>query len=144
MQITIKRTSTYPPSIEGQIYINGNYYADTLEHMQYALPEGEYHITPTYCKHYARKMLLLTQPTTCHHCAQTQIESPLSSLPTFCPMIKPGNGICNRHDGTILIGTRLLPGVLINSAPKFEQLHERIRKSIKRGNTITLTIQSES
>lgn len=58
----------------------------------------------------------------------------------FCPMIAPGNGIHNRHDGSIIVGNRGARGLLLHPMTTFDRLYERIRRSAERGNEIKLTI----
>ena len=62
------------------------------------------------------------------------------TLPCWCPMLKPGNGIHDRFDGSILIGEYNCLNSLIHPKKVFDQLYERIRKSISRGNKVTLTV----
>lgn len=51
-----------------------------------------------------------------------------------------GNGAYNRKDERILVGEYLIPGCLIRSKEAFNALCERIRKSLSRGNEVTLCI----
>ena len=64
-----------------------------------------------------------------------------SSLPCYCPMLKPGNGIHNRLDGSILVGVYNSLGSLIHTKDIFDALYERIRKAISRGTVVTLIIK---
>lgn len=57
-------------------------------------------------------------------------------------MLKPGNGICGRLDGSILVGQFNCLGSLIHPKTTFDSLYERIRKSLSRGNEVLLTITS--
>lgn len=59
----------------------------------------------------------------------------------FCPMIAPGNGIHNRHDGGILVGLRGARGLLLHPMTTFDRLYERIRRSAERGNEVKLMIR---
>lgn len=59
----------------------------------------------------------------------------------FCPMIAPGNGIHNRHDGSILVGLRGARGLLLHPMTTFDRLYERIRRSAERGNEVKLMIR---
>ncbi len=61
-------------------------------------------------------------------------------LPCYCPMIKPGNGIHSRLDGSILVGKYNCLNSLIHPRDAFDPLYERIRKSLSRGNQVTLTV----
>ena len=62
-------------------------------------------------------------------------------MPCYCPMLKPGNGLHHREDGSIILGTQVIPGCLSHPLQAFEPLAERIRKAIKRNKVITLIIQ---
>lgn len=77
----------------------------------------------------------------CASCPSLPFVSLNSRLPHRCPMIKPGNGVHNRIDGSIIVGERLIPGVLIQPAPIFARLVERLVKAHSRGKTILLTIR---
>ena len=59
---------------------------------------------------------------------------------TFCPQIAVGNGIHNVKTGNIYVGTFNGIYSLIHSKPAFDALYERIRKTIERGNNVSLTI----
>jgi len=65
----------------------------------------------------------------------TSIDGPL-----FCPQIAVGNGIHNVQNGSIYVGTFNGISSIIRSKSAFDCLYERIRKTIERGNEITLTI----
>ena len=56
-------------------------------------------------------------------------------------MLKPGNGVYHRDDGSIIVGEFIAPGCLKNTKEKFDIIYERIRKNLERGNPVTLTIR---
>ena len=56
-------------------------------------------------------------------------------------MLKPGNGVYNRTDGSIIVGEYIAPGCLKHPKTAFDNLYDRIRKNIERGNKVTLTIE---
>ena len=56
-------------------------------------------------------------------------------------MLKPGNGVHNRLDGSILVGQYNCLGSLIHPKDVFDPLYERIRKSLSRGNEVLLIIK---
>jgi len=58
-----------------------------------------------------------------------------------CPQIKVGNGVYNCTDGSILVGHRIRPGIVIRSREVFDRLYERIEKSASRGHRIRLVIR---
>lgn len=55
-------------------------------------------------------------------------------------MLKPGNGIHDHLDGSILVGQYNYLNSLLHPKKTFDPLYERIRKSISRGNQVTLTV----
>ena len=59
----------------------------------------------------------------------------------FCPQICPGNGVFNRSDGSILVGKYIAPGCLSHPKDAFDNLYQRIRKNLERGNDISVTIE---
>ena len=144
MIITIQRTLIRGEFCEGQLSIDGIKICHTLENTNSLVPAGEYHITLAKCKQYSRKMPVLNPEAPCSLCKKSLNSQPSSLnsvLPCYCPMLKPGNGVCGRLDGSILVGQRNCLGCLVHPKDAFDSLFERIRKSISRGNEITLTIK---
>ena len=78
----------------------------------------------------------------CEQCEQLTEVSLNTLMPCHCPMLKPGNGVCNRTDGSIILGTHICPGCLKQPLQAFEPLVERIRKISKRKTGITLRIKN--
>lgn len=93
------------------------------------------------CKQYARKMPCLNAKAPCSQCPKLSFVNNNSILPCYCPMIKPGNGIHGRLDGSILVGKYNSLNCLIHPRDAFNPLYERIRKSVSRGNQVTLTVK---
>ena len=159
MTIIINRTEQTRTAIAGSLHINGQYICDTAENRQTALPAGKYRIIRHYCHQYQRFMPLVSHPdhpsfchpelvsgsVNCSHCEPQKTEDKEVTLntlmPCYCPMLKPGNGVHHREDGSILLGTQVIPGCLSHPLHAFDPLAERIRKAIKRNNVITLIIQ---
>ena len=162
MKIIIKRIRVRPETIDGHLYIDGIKICDTAENANGALPEGEYKISITYCKQYKRKVLCLEGTTAKRSvtgdevsgqwngrpiCLEDSTKCPLqkwvfydTTLPCYCPMLKIGNGVYNRPDGSIIVGTHIVPGCLLHSKEAYDPLYQRIRKSIERGNQVILRI----
>ena len=153
------------PSISGSLYVQGHYLCDTAENRQTALPAGQYRSIRHYCHQYNRYMPVIftamsDEPRAmsqekltahrslltarCEGCSPQKTEDEEVSLntimPCYCPMLKPGNGVHHREDGSIILGTQVIPGCLIHPLQAFEPLAERIRKAIKRNKVITLNI----
>ena len=63
-----------------------------------------------------------------------------TTLPCYCPQLKIGNGVYNRPDGSIIVGTHIVPGCVLRSKDAYDPLYQRIRKSIERGNQVILRI----
>ena len=76
----------------------------------------------------------------CSSCPRKHYVNHNTVMPCFCPMIKPGNGIHSRHDGSILVGHRQCQGLLIHPREVFATLYDRLRMTIQRGNEVTLKI----
>ena len=140
MNIIINRLFTKGEYTHGRLFIDGNRVCDTLENANALVPAGEYVITLLKCKQYARKMPCLNANAPCDLCPKLSFVCTNSTLPCYCPMLKPGNGVHNRLDGSILVGKYNCLNSLIHPKTTFDPLYERIRKSIFRGNQVTLTV----
>ena len=141
MNIVITRTRTKGEYTEGQLSIEGVRICSTLENANAQVPAGEYPIRLVKCKQYARKMPCLNPSPPCDLCPKLKFVCMNSSLPCYCPMLKPGNGVHNRLDGSILVGQYNCLNSLIHPRTTFDPLFERIRKSVSRGNQVILTIK---
>ena len=86
----------------------------------------------------------LEASTRCDRCPKLEFVCNNTTMPIYCPMLKPGNGVHNRLDGSIILGTRIVPGCLKHPKQAFDVVYGRIRKSIERGNQVTVTIKNES
>ena len=131
MHILITRHRYEPATIDGQLSIDGIRICDCAENAHTALPPGIYSITIVHCRQYARKMPLITPISNQSSVINNRV----------CPMLKPGNGVYNRKDGSILVGEFLVPGCLKHSRFTFDNLYDRIRKNLQRGKEVTLTIR---
>jgi len=140
MIIKITRTLTRGEYTHGRLSIDGNHICDTLENALSCVPSGEYTITLLKCKQYSRKMVCLNPNAPCIQCPKLRFVCMNSTLPCYCPQIKPGNGIHNRLDGSIIVGRYNCLGSIIHPKSAFDNLYERLRKSISRGHQVKLTI----
>lgn len=77
----------------------------------------------------------------CSSCPKMEYVCHNSTLPLYCPMIKIGNGVHNRNDGSIIIGERIIWGCMKHPVRHFNRLIDRLDKAQSRGETITLTIE---
>ena len=140
MNIVITRTRTKGEYTEGYLSIDGIRICSTLENSNALVPSGEYPITLIHCKQYSRKMICLNANSPCDLCPKLKFVCNNTTLPCYCPQIKPGNGVYNRLDGSILVGVYNCLGSNIHPKATFDSLYERIRKSLSRGNQVTLMI----
>ena len=141
MRIVITRTRTQGEYTEGYLTIDGVRICSTLENSNAQVPAGEYVITLLKCKQYSRKMPCLNAEAPCSKCPKQKFICSNSVLPCYCPMLKPGNGVHNRLDGSILVGQYNCLNSLIHPKTVFDALYERIRKSIGRGNKVILCVK---
>ena len=153
MNITLQRISVKGEITEGHLRIDGFTICDTLENTYSCLAPGDYRVHIIKCRQYARKMPILIPnpsslipnsssliPNSCPSCPRKHYVNHNTVMPCFCPMIKPGNGIHSRHDGSILVGHRQCQGLLIHPREVFATLYDRLRMTIQRGNEVTLKI----
>ena len=141
MNIIIQRDRPRGEYVHGQLTIDGNRVCQTLENALSCVPAGEYVISLLKCKQYSRKMPCLNTNAPCAQCPKLKFVCSNSTLPCYCPQIKPGNGVHDRHDGSIIVGQYNCLGSIIKPRDIFDALYERIRKSISRGNKVTLIIK---
>lgn len=117
-------------------------YYDRQENANGLAPAGDYPITLVKCKQYARKMPCLNPHPPCDLCKKLPFVCTNNTLPCWCPMLKPGNGVHDRLDGSICVGQYNCLNSLLHPKTTFDPLYERIRKSISRGNQVTLSIKN--
>ena len=139
MNITLQRINIKGEITEGKLVIDGLTICDTIENSYSNLAPGHYRIHLHKCRQHARKMLLLTPICNqssiidnCSLCKRLHNVSLNTTMPRFCPMLKPGNGI--------LIGRRRCMGLLINTRKVFNALYARLRMTCKRNNEIIINI----
>ena len=140
MIIKITRTLIKGEYAHGHLTIDGLRICETLENSSSCVPVGTYTVTLQKCKQYSRKMPCFNAAAPCSKCPKQKLIYSNSVLPCYCPMLKPGNGVHHRLDGSILIGHYNSLGSLVHPKDVFDQLYERIRKSISRGHQVTLNI----
>lgn len=156
MNITIKRISKKGQAIDGTLYIDGLRICDTAENAEYCLNPGTYPVVRHKCTFRGRNVPAIVLPTEskdtiCNRCMVCKKPSCVCNNSTphkggdgggllFCPQITMGNGVYNRKDGSILVGTCIVPGCLKHIKEPFENICERLRKLDDRGSEVTLTI----
>ena len=142
MNIVVTRTLERGEITEGHLTIDGITVCQTLENTLSGLPEGQYDVTLKLCKQYSRKVIMVDDKHHCRTCPKQELVCSNTSRPIICPMIKAGNGIIGRHDGSILVGSKSALGLLIHPKVTFNALYDRIRMNLQRGNTVTLQIKN--
>ena len=60
--------------------------------------------------------------------------------PPVCHRMIQGNGVNGKHDGRIIIGKRIAPGVVIDSKDTYYRFYKRIEKSIARGHVPVMEV----
>lgn len=147
MKIKLLRIEQLGEAISGSLYFEGKKLCDTAENAAFCLAKGSYEIVRYPCKLYRRAALLvIVDPKVdmvrkCKGCTPPEDVSINTACPCFCPQLKPGNGACGRKDGSIRVGSSIIPGCLEHPLEFFNQLSDRIRKRLSRGGSITLIIE---
>ena len=118
MKITIIRAECSKYGQDGVLYINNNPVCDTCEHPERKLPAGEYDLKLALNRKLRR------------------------SVPTLSNgrIITMGNGPFLLNND-IIVGKRVLRGVLLQTSEVFNKLIDRLDKAQNAGRTFTLTIK---
>lgn len=160
MIITVTRYRKKAETIDGRLTIDGSLrLCDTAENALHALPAGMYRVSIIKCKQHSRKMPVIlikgedleggaanakgnipSPSPKCDCCKKLDFVSNNTSLPLYCPMLKPGNGVYHREDGSIIVGEYIAPGCLKHPKAAFDTVYDRIRKSAERGHELLLEI----
>jgi len=131
MHIILKRHRVGPVACDGYLSIDGMKICDTAENACFRPPAGTYRVVLRTSSIHKRRVPYL-EP----------LDDRTASL--YKGGVKPclciGNGIYNRHDRRICLGTYVAPGCLKWSRPNFLPLYQRINMSLRRGNNAELTI----
>lgn len=142
MNIKIVRYRKKTDTVDGHLYIEGMRICDCAENANTAIKTGTYPVVITKCHQHARKQpcIIVNGSPKCSTCKKLESVSNNSNMPLYCPQICQGNGVYNRTDGAIIVGTYLAPGCLTHPKEAFETIYDRLRKSAERGHELTLTI----
>ena len=147
MKLTIKRMNQSKESIDGFLSVNDKRLCDTAECNRLSLPEGTYPICLVKCKQYGRRVICLGEPH-CDKCGQMPTEFVFNNtlMPIRCPMLKMGNGVVGRRDGSIIVGERVggvekpVWGSMIHTKTAYDRVFDCVRKNLERGHDVTLRI----
>ena len=129
-------------AIDGYLSIKGKRVCDCCEQAATALAPGSYTLHLIHCPFYKRQMISFNAY--CQHCHQPDFIGLNTPTPRYCPQIKPGNGVHNRTDGSIIVGERLHPGAIRHPNQHFNRLIDRLDKAVRQQKEIQLTIKSVS
>ena len=119
----------------------------TVEREADCLPAGKYRVCIGKCIYHHRKMpfLVPVDSSQCELCCKARHSHEFGDISAFtslpCAMIQPGNGPFTMGRGSILVGEVHAPGYVLKSHPLFTTLYERIKKTVWRGNEVTLEIK---
>ena len=153
MLIEIQRTHVTMEVKESLLRINGERVCDCAEYAPTALAEGIYPLLIHHCRTYQRKMPpIITDDTTvsgwslalmkrCERCPSQEIVNHNAKLPCYCPMLKIGNGVHRRTDGSVIIGERIVSGSLKHPQGHFNRLIDRLKKAQRRGEQLLVSVR---
>ena len=149
MEIVIRRTHKTEVAVDGYLSINNERVCDTAECREKTLPAGEYLISMVKCKQYGRRCVCVGTPD-CATCTQLRTEYVNNNtvMPKVCPMLKMGNGVTARPDGSIILGKRICDeprvpvwGSMIHTKAAYERVFDCVRKNLERGREVKLRVQ---
>lgn len=142
MNLTLYRYRKTSDHIDGHLKSDQGRLCDTVENATSAIPVGTYSISIIKCKQHARKqpVVIIKKAPNCDKCPELECVSNNTSMPCRCPQICPGNGMHNRHDGAIIVGTFNCSGCLIHPKEAFDRVYQLLRKSVERKHEINLTV----
>lgn len=132
MEITIKRTETNKAYTSGTLYANGKAVAHyTLEYTRCMLPAGTYQAVLVSDPKMQRRQIAIVADD-----CDTTVDSP-----HIMATLTNGNSYRNvENTPNVVIGEKLIPGVVISSRKVFDRLFDRIEKCVARGERITLHV----
>ena len=146
MTLTLVHTQLTTDTCDGVLYVDGQKLCETSEHASRALRPGVYAVLRHYCRQYGRHVpLILEHPTQdvllrCRRCGKGGELYANTLLPVCCPQLKMGNGVHRRTDGSVLMGTLVVPGCMKHTRTPYGLLSERLRKASGRVVAVTLVV----
>lgn len=129
MKIKIIRYQIKGECCDAHLYIDNRYVCDCAENACHRVPQGPYEVELCYHAAVQRKVPMLFPK----GAVALAWESPY-------PVITMGNGVHALRNGEIIVGTRLVPGVVIRSREAFQPLYDCVNMSKRRGNKVTVQI----
>lgn len=128
MLFTLKRYRLRPETCDSRLEANGRRVCDCAEHTATRIPPGTYNVEIRYSRRARRQVPTLIPTDGCYEVSRGKF-----------PIIMVGNGVYTLTN-QIIVGRRILPGVVIHSHQAFTLLIDRIKKAIQRGRSITIQI----
>lgn len=130
MELLLKRIARNPKYTIGKLYVDGVYFADTLEDTdrdikikgETCIPEGTYKIAWTLSKRFGKPMPLLLD------------------VPNFAGIRIHSGNTPEDTEGCILIGKNTIKGQITQSREYTKRLYELIQEALEM-NEETVTIQ---
>ena len=138
MKLTLKRTYTAPDYTIGHLYIDGQYFCDTLEDTvrdltrekkipgQTAIPAGTYHVLVTYSPKFKRKLPILV------------------NVPMFTGIRIHRGNTAKDTEGCILVGKNTEKGKVTGSTDYEIELTRRLSEAEERDETNTIEICTQN
>lgn len=132
MKLVLKRIFLGDFYTIGELYVNGDYFCDTLEDKvrngekipgETAIPAGTYRVTVSKSPKFGRDLPMLC------------------SVPNFTGIRIHRGNTAKDTAGCILVGENTVKGRLNNSTKYEEMLTERLQKAQDQGETITIEIK---
>lgn len=129
MNIEIHRFQINDTCCDCRLYVASQYVCDCAENARYRVPPGTYDVDLRFSREARRKVPTLIPRNGC-----------MQVMRGCFPIVKSGNGVHTLLEGQIIVGSHLVPGVVIHSFDTFLSLYDRINNAIRRGQEVTLTI----
>ncbi len=138
MKLTLKRTYKAPDYTIGHLYIDGQYFCDTLEDTvrdltrekknpgQTAIPAGTYHVLVTYSPKFKRKLPILV------------------NVPMFTGIRIHRGNTAKDTEGCILVGKNTEKGKVTGSTDYEIELTRRLSEAEERDETNTIEICTQN
>lgn len=149
MEIVIRRIHKTEVATDGYLSINNERVCDTAECTENILPSGEYPVSLVKCKQYGRRCVrVCVGKPQCASCPQLNPEYVKNNtvMPQVCPMLKMGNGVNARADGSIILGERIggfaapVWGSMIHTKAAYNRVFDCVRKNLERGREVWLRV----
>ena len=129
MNIEIRRKRIIGAACDGELWVDGMKACDTAEHARHLTAQGRYHMELRKNKDKDRRVPTLVVD-----------DKGIRGRRPRAACLKVGNGIYRLRQGEILVGRRLMPGVVLRSTEAFDLLYARIDKALLRGREVCVRV----